>query len=212
MGAVLTGCLVGLVLGMRHALEPDHLTAVCTLVAANANPRRGLVLGALWGLGHSLSLLAVGMLLALLQARLPPRLADAFELAVAAMLIALGVRAFARGVRGIDLGPVPRRQQEQLGTRSLLVGLVHGLAGSGALTTLVLAELPTTTTRIAYMALFGAGSIVGMALLSGLAGWPLMRIGRSRRAASSLAMAAGALSIAFGLVWGARLCGAWQLG
>jgi ABC-type nickel/cobalt efflux system permease component RcnA len=208
MGAVLTGCLVGLLLGMRHALEPDHLTAVCTLVAGDANPRRGLVLGALWGLGHSLSLLAVGMLLALLQARLPPRLADAFELAVALMLIALGGRAIARGVRGIDLAPAPRRQQEQLATRSLLVGVVHGLAGSGALTTLVLAELPTTTTRIAYMALFGVGSIAGMALLTGLAGWPLMRIGRSRRAASSLAMAAGALSIAFGLFWGVRLCGA----
>jgi ABC-type nickel/cobalt efflux system permease component RcnA len=211
MGAVLTGWLVGFVLGMRHALEPDHLTAVCTLVAGHANPRRGLVLGALWGVGHSLSLLAVGMLLALLQARLPPRLADAFELAVAAMLIVLGGRAIARGLRGIDLAPsTPRRQQQQLAARSLLVGLVHGLAGSGALTTLVVAELPTTATRVAYVALFGIGSIVGMSLLSGLAGWPLMRLGRSRRAASSLAMAAGALSVAFGVVWGARLCGAWS--
>jgi hypothetical protein len=212
MGAVLTGWLVGLVLGMRHALEPDHLTAVCTLAAGNANPRRGLVLGALWGVGHSLSLLAVGMLLALLHARLPPLLAHAFELAVAAMLIGLGGRAIVRGARGVDLGPAPRKEQQQLATRSLLVGLVHGLAGSGALTTLVVAELPTTTTRLAYMALFGIGSIAGMALLSGLAGWPLMRIGRSRRAASSLAMAAGALSIAFGLVWGARLCSAFRLG
>ncbi len=209
MGAVLAGWLFGFVLGMRHALEPDHLTAVCTLVAGNANPRRGLVLGALWGLGHSCSLLAVGLLLALLQARLPARLAEAFELAVAVMLIVLGGRAIARGLRGIDVEAAAAHAHHhdgQFAARSVVVGLVHGLAGSGALTTLVVAELPTMTARVAYMALFGAGSIVGMALLSGLAGWPLMRIGRSRRAAASLSMAAGALSIVFGLVWGARLC------
>lgn len=204
MGALLTGWVVGFVLGMRHALEPDHLTAVCTLTVGAANPRRGLALGAIWGIGHSLSLLAVGMLLALMQAELPPRLAGAFELLVAAMLVLLGVRAIVRGMRGVDVVAV-KHCHHRLARRSLLVGLIHGLAGSGALTALVVAELPSTTARLLYIALFGAGSIFGMALLSGLAGWPLERIGRSPRAASVLSVAAGALSLVFGIVWGARL-------
>ncbi len=202
MGAVLTGWVVGFVLGMRHALEPDHLTAVCTLVSARGGARRGLWLGACWGIGHSLSLLAVGMLLALLQAHLPARVANAFELAVAVMLIVLGVRAIARPFDGARAGHAHVHPHLRLAARSLIVGVVHGLAGSGALTTLVLAELPSTGARLGYIALFGCGSMLGMALLSGLAGWPLARLGRSRRVTTSLAVVTGGISIAFGLFWG----------
>jgi hypothetical protein len=209
MEAVLTGWVVGFVLGMRHALEPDHLTAVCTLVSVRGGARRGLWLGACWGIGHSLSLLAVGMLLALLQAHLPARVADAFELAVAAMLIALGVRAIGRPFDGASGARAHAHPHPRLGARSLFIGVVHGLAGSGALTTLVLAELPSTAARLGYIALFGCGSMLGMALLSGLAGWPLARRGRSRRVATSLAMVTGGISIAFGLVWGVNVLRSW---
>ncbi|MCA2980086.1 MAG: hypothetical protein INH37_17560, partial [Myxococcaceae bacterium] len=88
-------------------------------------------------------------------------------------------------------------------TRPLLVGLLHGLAGSGALTALVLAELPTTASRLGYIALFGAGSVLGMALLTGAAGVPLVRLARSPRLATGLLGVAGALSIIVGLCWGA---------
>jgi hypothetical protein len=209
MGALLTGWIVGLTLGMRHALEPDHLAAVCTLVGERGGARRGLWLGACWGVGHSLSLLSVAMVLALLQARLPARVAASFEIAAAVMLIVLGARAICRpfgdGGGGRAAAPEPPR----MAGRSLLVGVVHGLAGSGVLTALVLAELPSMPTRIIYIALFGGGSMLGMALLSGLAGWPLARVGRSRRAAASLALASGAVSIAFGVVWGLQLLRAW---
>jgi len=80
--------------------------------------------------------------------------------------------------------------------------VIHGLAGSGALTAFVLADLPTVTARVTYTVLFGLGSIVGMALLSGLAGWPLARIGRSRAAARGLGCVTGTLSAALGLAWG----------
>ena len=86
--------------------------------------------------------------------------------------------------------------------RPLLIGALHGLAGSGALTALVLATLPSTAARLAYMALFGIGSTVGMAALSGVLGWPLARLGGHHAVARGLSLAVGCLSAAVGLLWG----------
>ena len=216
----ISGALFGVLLGMRHAGEPDHLAAIGTLVAEERSPRGGLRLGAFWGLGHTLSLLAVAALLTALQTRLPARVADIFELAVAIMLLGLGTRALARAVREGGSGPstihahgADRHQHRgpaghvhlgpwTLSWRPLLVGILHGLAGSGALTALVLASLPTTAARLWYVALFGIGSIAGMAVLSGLAGWLLARLGRRPGAARILSGATGAFSIVLGVAWG----------
>src|SRR5881275_355780 len=92
----ISGAMLGALLGMRHAGEPDHLAAIGTLVAEERTARGGLRLGAFWGLGHTLSLLAVAVLLTAFQSRLPARVADLFELGVAIMLLALGVRAVVR--------------------------------------------------------------------------------------------------------------------
>jgi hypothetical protein len=89
-----------------------------------------------------------------------------------------------------------------LARRPLMVGAVHGLAGSGALTALVLATLSSTTARITYMALFGVGSTLGMAALSGLLGWPIARMGTHHGVARAMSLAIGCLSIVLGLVWG----------
>jgi len=216
----ISGAMLGALLGMRHAGEPDHLAAIGTLVAEERTARGGLRLGAFWGLGHTLSLLAVAVLLTAFQSRLPARVADLFELGVAIMLLALGVRAVARAVREGGSGPstihahgADRHEHRgpaghvhlgpwTLSWRPLLVGIVHGLAGSGALTALVLASLPTTSARLWYVALFGLGSIAGMAALSGLAGWPLARLGRRPAAARFLSGATGAFSIVLAIAWG----------
>ena len=218
-----TGWLLGLLLGMRHALEPDHLTAVSTLVAENRHSRRGLWLGAFWGLGHTLALLVVALVLAALHARMPDRLADVFELGVACMLVFLGVRSIRRGLREGRAGDVHAHAHGGVththrapvahvhvghwtfARRSLLVGLVHGLAGSGALTALVVAELPTTAARLAYIALFGFGSVMGMAILSGLIGWPVARLARKPGVARGFLLTAGSLSTILGCFWGAPL-------
>ena len=215
----ITGLCLGVLLGMRHALEPDHIAAVSTLVLESGNSRRGLLLGAFWGVGHSLSLLVVGCLLAVLHAELPAWLGDVFECAVAVMLVTLGVRAF-RQARLYDHdgerahhadghshhhaahrhAATPLRRRRSLASRPLLFGVIHGLAGSGALTALVVAELPSTSARLVYIVLFGLGSIVGMASLSGLAGWPIARLGRRRVAAVAISLMTGTLSFGMGLV------------
>src|SRR5690348_3338274 len=88
--------MIGVLLGMRHALEPDHLTAVGTLVTEARGARRGALLGMMWGLGHTASLVFVGGVLVATGAALPARAAAGFELAVAVMLVVLGVRALWR--------------------------------------------------------------------------------------------------------------------
>jgi ABC-type nickel/cobalt efflux system permease component RcnA len=215
---ILGGWILGLVLGMRHALEPDHLAAISTLVTETRSPRRGALVGAFWGAGHTLALLAAGAVLAGLQSRMPDRIAESFELLVALMLILLGARALVRAARAggpaaahthghlahVHAGPEDHVHVGRwtLARRPLLVGLVHGLAGSGALTALVLASLSGLAARLVYIALFGFGSVFGMALLSGLAGWPLSRMGRDPRAARVVAAVAGALSMGCGAFFG----------
>jgi High-affinity nickel-transport protein len=212
---------VGLLLGMRHALEPDHLAAVSTMATADARGRAtGLSLGLAWGLGHTISLTVVAGALATLGAHMPPMLEHGLEAAVAVMVVGLGLRAVWRalseGKHGFHsthahggrwhahAAPVEHLHVRRwtLATRPLLVGLMHGLAGSGALTALVLAELPTTSTRLAYIALFGAGSIVGMGLLTDLAGAPLQRL--TPKLATALMLACGLSSAGVGLLVGAQ--------
>jgi len=205
---------------MRHALEPDHLAAVSTLVTEEDDPRSGLWLGAFWGLGHTLSLLVMGLLLALFRTTLSDRLSVAFELLVSAMLLFLGARALLRARAEMAHGPVEehthgglphvhpgRAAHVHLGRRAyavrpLVVGVVHGLAGSGALTALVLAGFETNLERLAYTFVFGGGSVLGMGLLTGIAGWPLARLLRTPRARGWTSAAAGVLSVAMGLLWG----------
>jgi len=217
---LVTSSGLGSLLGMRHALEPDHLAAVSTLITSERSGYRAAFLGACWGLGHTLSLLFVGLAFVVLRAELPASVSDLFEFLVALMLIALGLRAIYLAARQGPAGPVHVHHHGRLvhthpavpahvhvghwtlARRPLLVGAVHGLAGSGALTALVLTTLPTTAARLAYITLFGFGSTVGMAALSGLLGWPLARMGSHHAVARIVSMLVGCVSIGLGAVWG----------
>src|SRR5229473_2173004 len=217
---LMTGSGLGSLLGMRHAFEPDHLAAVSTLVSRERNGIRAALLGVCWGLGHTLSLVVVGALLVVLRADMPPAVSDLFELLVAFMLVALGFRAIVQAARQGAEGPTRVHRHGRLvhshagvpahvhigvwtlARRPLLIGAVHGLAGSGALTALVLATLPTTTARLAYMALFGLGSTVSMAALSGLLGWPLARLGTNQAVVRGVTLLVGCMSTALGVFWG----------
>jgi hypothetical protein len=217
---LMTSSGLGSLLGMRHALEPDHLAAVSTLVSRERSGVKAALLGVCWGLGHTLSLVVVGALLVALRAEMPAAVSDLFELLVAFMLVALGLRAIVQAARQGAEGPARVHRHGRvvhnhagvpahvhigawtLARRPLLVGAVHGLAGSGALTALVLATLPTTAARLAYMALFGLGSTVSMAALSGLLGWPLARFGSHHVVARGVSLIVGCASIVLGVMWG----------
>lgn len=209
---------VGLLWGARHAFEPDHLAAVTTLAAGPHPQRAPWTLGALWGLGHCLALLALAGALAVLELAMPPRLAQGLELAVAAMLLLLGAKAlrqaYALGQQGAPAAhahgglrhahAAPREHVHlrgwTLAARPLWVGLLHGLAGSGTLTALVLAELHSAAARLAYIALFGLGSTLGMAAMTGVLGASLAPLQR-RGAERWLLAGAGASSLVLGVLW-----------
>jgi hypothetical protein len=222
---LITSSGLGSLLGMRHALEPDHLAAVSTLISGERNSYKAAFLGICWGLGHTCALIAVGTILVILRAEMPVRLADAFEFGVALMLIGLGLRAIYFAARQGPAGPSHVHHHGHtvhvhkgapvhihigswtLARRPLLVGAIHGLAGSGALTALVLTTLPSTAARLTYMVVFGLGSTLGMAALSGLLGWPLARAGSYQGLARAVSLTVGCVSTVMGLVWGYPLVG-----
>jgi high-affinity nickel-transport protein len=211
---------LGSLLGMRHALEPDHLAAVSTLVSRERSGARAALLGVWWGVGHTLALLLVGAALVLLRAEMPAAVSDLFELGVGVMLVTLGIRAVGQAVLQGEAGPARLHRHGAIvhqhaggpahvhigvwtfASRPLLIGAVHGLAGSGALTALVLTTLPSNAARLAYLALFGVGSTLGMTVLSGLLGWPLARFGTHHGLARGVSVVVGCLSIAIGVGWG----------
>jgi len=190
--ALLPTLLLGALLGMRHATDADHVVAVTTIVTRQGRLRDALRIGALWGIGHTATILLVGGAIILLHLVIPPRLGLAMEFAVALMLIGLGVY----NLLG-DRSPTPGALTT---ARPVLVGVVHGLAGSAAIALLVLATLDDARWAVGYLLLFGMGTMVGMMAVTATVAAPmafsLSRFGHLRR---SLQLAAGTLSVTFGL-------------
>ena len=247
MIAVLSLTLLGFFLGMRHATDPDHVIAVSTIVSRQPSIRAALLIGSLWGVGHTLTIVAVGGAIVLFTIVIPPRLGLTMEMAVALMLIVLGMwnlTGFLEQIRGLrvsgqggaggfrapshshrdyvyrhlsgigseqhghghDQIPVAwlDRRLSGLGVsqllRPLLVGLVHGLAGSAAVALLVLALIRNPWWAIAYLVLFGLGTIAGMMLITAAIGAVLAYASRrSSRIERYLRLASGLLSLGFGL-------------
>jgi ABC-type nickel/cobalt efflux system permease component RcnA len=224
---------LGLLFGLRHATEADHIAAVGAIVSE----RRGLLAavrsGALWGAGHTLSILLAGLFVLGLDLAIPDRLARVLELVVAVMIIGLGGTALARALRSRpdvhshvhvhggtwhrhlhfhdgDDAHLPARAHDDAhhvhvvgrsGWKPLVVGLVHGLAGSAALTLLVLAQIRSLPVGLAYLAVFGVGSIGGMALTSLLIGLPFAATTARPALNRSIRIATSACSLAFGLFY-----------
>jgi hypothetical protein len=222
MVEVAVGYLLGLVQGMRHALEPDHVAAVSTMVAEQRSLRSSVGFAIAWGAGHGLTLVVVGAALFLARGAMPARLSDLFELAVGAMLVGLGLRALVLAARTGVSGPLARHRHGSeehvhqhsgdhlhvlrvkdwaFARRPLMVGLIHGLAGSGALTAIAMARFPSLFAGVGFVALYGVGAACGMAALAGAAGVPLARLARLPRAPSMLLALTGIFSIGLGAAW-----------
>ena len=183
---------LGFGLGLRHATDADHLAAIGTLLDREPTPRRAARLAAVWGLGHSLTFLGLGLIVVLFGVRVPPSFERATEGAVAAMLIGLGALTLVRVRRGRAGG----------GTtwRPLLVGVTHGLAGSAGIAIVALTAVPTTAGAIGYLAFFGAGTVLGMMTLTALIAFPMRWSVRRRGDVPRIVVTLAALgSIALGV-------------
>jgi high-affinity nickel-transport protein len=242
---LLTVVGLGFVLGMRHATDPDHVIAVTTIVSRQREGLRAAYTGVAWGIGHTLTILAVGAPIILLNLVIPPRVALSMELVVAVMLIGLGlanqasalrplIRRTGRGHQTVHSHAHshgdyvhshphahepeihPHRAEDTplarldrgLGrnavyrfVRPLLVGVVHGLAGSAAATLLVLAVIPDPVWAVGYLLIFGLGTIAGMMVIT-MSLAATFRYAEAKHAglAAQLKFATGVISVVFGLV------------
>ena len=222
-GSVWIVLAVAVLLGLRHATDPDHLAAVSTLVAGGRERagRRAGELGLAWGLGHAATLFAFGLPIVLLGSYLPERVQQAAETAIALVIVYLAVRLLLRWRRG-DLHVHAHRHGTQehshahtthehrharTGVGAFGIGLVHGIGGSAGVGILLVASIESTPLAVASLALLAVFTAVSMALLSGGFGRTLV----SRPVSRSFEVVApllGTVSLAFG-VWYAT--SAWSL-
>jgi len=196
--AIPSPLLLGFALGLRHALDADHLVAMSTIVSRERSLPRAAILGCRWGIGHCLSLLTVGVAVVLLGIPFPESLGHALELGVGGMLIALGLASLLRRERP----GAPPSAGAGASRRPFLVGVAHGLAGSGALAILVLATIRSPVEGVLYIGIFGLGSIGGMVGMSAIMSLPFVVAARGGgQAPVWMGQAAALASVAFGVYY-----------
>ena len=216
MDSSLGAIALGFVFGLQHATDADHVVAVASIVSRTGRFASGALVGAFWGLGHTVTIAAAGMAIVLFSVTVTPRAGLSLELAVALMLMALGVARIVRLMRDRD----ERRGQSADGhghdapgfwlvlrilgpaqaARSTLTGLVHGLAGSAAVALLVLSTVRSPYAAVVYLLVFGLGTIAGMTAITALLSVPFTaRLPILLRFRRALALGTGLLSLGFGL-------------
>jgi hypothetical protein len=185
--------ILGFLLGIRHAVDPDHVVAVGTIATRSSSFRRAAAVGALWGIGHTLTILLVGGGIILLRVAISPRVGLAMEFAVAIMLILLGLQNVAIARHHTSPEPSP--------TRPFVVGMVHGMAGSAAIVLLILATVRDSLWAFAYLLLFGLGTVAGMVIVTAIIAVPAaVAVRRVRNARRWLTLASGVASVVIGVL------------
>jgi ABC-type nickel/cobalt efflux system permease component RcnA len=220
---------IGLVFGLKHATEVDHVVAISTIVSRHKNIFHSAIVGALWGAGHTAALVVVAAIVLSLRIAVPESVSGWLELGVAIMIVGLGISALRQALKknahvhvhqhnhdGLSHTHIHFHENEtrhqpalrsqhshalsSLGWKPILIGMMHGLAGSGALMLLVLTQISSQWLGFLYVATFGLGSIVGMLVMSGLIGLPFAFSSRKlTHLHQGLQTVAAVFSICFGL-------------
>jgi high-affinity nickel permease len=186
-----TVLLIGLVIGLQHAIEADHLAAVTTIVSEKKNMFASTILGGLWGIGHTISLFLVGLVVVFLKYQISEELEAKLEAGVGIMLVLLGLNALRKlfltdqthahthehnDHKHVHIhtheGKSDEKWHHNLSPRSVIIGMIHGLAGSAGLMLLVIPNIKSSVVALLYILVFGVGSILGMMLMSFIIGLP----------------------------------------
>lgn len=197
-GGFLSILALGFMLGIKHATEPDHIIAVSTIASRTKKLSRSSMTGIFWGLGHSATLLVIGMIVIVLKQQISEQTATLLEFFVGIMLVYLGVN-------GVRLGR-KQRVHEHGGTKhfhakSFVIGSIHGLAGSAAMVLLTLTSVNTTMEAFQFILIFGVGTIAGMLLFTTALGLPFIWTASRHSLQSSVAAMASVLSMLYGLYY-----------
>jgi high-affinity nickel permease len=221
---LISALILGMTLGLRHALDPDHIVAVSTVVTEHKNPLRAFWIGLSWGLGHTTTLFLLGITVLVLRLTIPDRLVLAFEVATGVMLVFLGVqvawRLRVRKVHGhqhmhqkVEHKHLHAHSDNQdhklhhylagfgrpfLRPKSYIIGCIHGVAGTAGLILLVLASLKSVWAGIVYILFFGIGSMLTMGLVTVVMSIPMSASGRFPNLNRSVYFIAALASVVFG--------------
>lgn len=204
----------GFVIGLKHAFEADHVVAVSTIVSQTKSLKKSSLFGALWGLGHTTTLLLVGLLILVFKLTIPDKIAFSLEFLVGLVLVILGADVLRKVIKqklhfhshkhvSVSHAHLHSHKSTKLHAhahRSFAVGLVHGLAGSAALMLLVLTTVDSVSQGLLYILLFGIGSVFGMLMMGAIIGLPFLLTSKFDRINNTIKVLAGAVSIFLGII------------
>ncbi|SDJ17127.1 HupE/UreJ family protein [Salimicrobium halophilum] len=186
---------VGFFLGIKHAIEPDHIIAVSTIASESDKWIRSSLAGVYWGIGHTATLFLVGISFIVMKGSIPETWAMSLEFLVGVMLVYLGIQALIFYKKQKEAS-APRKN-----SKSMFIGFIHGLAGSGAMIIATMSMVDSIVLAGVYILIFGVGTVVGMLLFTTLLGIPFMLTKHKEKLNHRLVQVTGAVSLVFGVYY-----------
>jgi nickel/cobalt transporter (NicO) family protein len=185
--------LLGLFLGVRHAVDADHVATIASVVVGRTHLLGALRTALLWGLGHTLTFFGTGLAIVLFGLQVPARFELIVDVLIAISLLVLGGAQLAKAFRDNQTEQTPHA------SRPLMLGSLHGLAGSAAVALLALASIRSRAEALFYLALFGVGTIVGMLMITSVMAWSFQLSSSVKGARRGLILTAGLASCLCGM-------------
>jgi high-affinity nickel permease len=190
--------VVGFILGIKHALEPDHVIAVSTIASHSKKLWRSSLAGMFWGVGHMTTLFTIGIILIFMKNQIPERWAMSLEFIVGIMLVYLGVSSiFSFGKKAVHV----HKHENFSYVKSMLIGLIHGIAGSAAMVLLTVSTVKTVWEGVLYILIFGMGTIMGMLFFTTIIGIPFVLTAKQKSINNVLTQITAIISTAYGFYY-----------
>ena len=189
---------LGFLLGIKHALEPDHVVAVSTIVGKNNSPLKSGFLGMFWGAGHTATLLIIFIILHFTQTTIPDTWEMYFEAGVGLMLVYLGITTFLPNKKPKKTG---NKNTNQLFLKSIIIGQIHGLAGSAAMTLLVITTVDSLRSSLLYIGTFGLGTVLGMVFFTMILSIPFFFTNKGSQLNTLFITSTSLISIGYGIYY-----------
>ncbi|RFB15248.1 urease accessory protein UreH [Bacillus sp. HNG] len=204
---------LGFILGIRHAIEPDHVIAVSTIASQSKKLWNASLAGVFWGIGHTVTLFLVGLVVILMKNEIPEKWAMSLEFLVGIMLVYLGVKTIVsfkntvihkQHVHHHQTSMEHEHHNKHKGTSylgSMFIGFVHGLAGSGAMVLLTMGTVKSVGEAAIFILIFGVGTVIGMLLFTTIIGIPFVLSKKRRTVSGTFGLITGAISTVFGVYY-----------